>query len=454
MSKTFVFTNVEQYKLDSSNKYFLPELPESAFNPIYAKVQGYAVQLMCQLDPTHTEEYKTLPQRYHTQLETNLFKQAAREFFAGCFDPNSRMFKNVFKYCVGQVSVYLRFLYEQEIDKENLEKVEIKNPLFIVSMPRSGSTFAHSVMSSDPYATSIRMYEHLCPGSKTMSSESRLNYGKRVIEPMLNENLNKRHKLDVEHYEEELFFQEMIGFSWTYSLSLPRLEQYREHLWNGNFKFVYDGLMDEFKMHLLDKKECPWYDTDKSKIDEKMKNFHLCLKAVSHFVEPVHFFNFVNTTEGRILWIHREIIPELKSLIPGCLAVRGNFVGDVGLDDIKWTNDNTIKIIWLCLKNGIAARDKWVSEDPRRDKQIYDVSFTALTKDPIGETKKIYKYFGMEYSEEFEENIKKLIKPKEKKHEEEKEKDKKYFTFDEEEMKKEFMFYYKRFEKYLPNYFK
>ncbi|ELP86678.1 hypothetical protein EIN_289500 [Entamoeba invadens IP1] len=455
MSEPFVYTNVEQYQLDTSNKYLLPELPESAFGPIYLKVQEYAVQLMCQLDPTHAEEYKTLPQKYHTQLEANPFKQAAREFFAGCFDPNSQMFKNVFKYCVGQVSVYLRFLYEQEIDKENLSKVEIKNPLFIVSMPRSGSTFAHHVMSSDPLATSIKMYEHFCPGSKTMSSEGRLNFGKRVIEPMLNDDINKRHKMDVEQYEEEICFKAMLGFSWVYSLCLPRLEQYREHLWNGNFKFVYDGLLEEFKMHLLDKRECPWYDTDVSKMEEKKKNFHLCLKAVSHFVEPMNFFNLVNATEGRILWIHREIIPELKSLIPGCIAIRGNFVGDIGMDDVKWTNECTIKIIWLCLKNGIAARDKWVSEDPQREKQIYDISFTALTKDPIGETKKIYKYFNMEYSEEFEENIKKLLKQKEQKdRKEDKEKDKKLFMFDEEEVKKQFMFYYERFEKYLPDYFK
>ncbi|ELP90244.1 hypothetical protein EIN_394610 [Entamoeba invadens IP1] len=153
----------------------------------------------------------------------------------------------------------------------------------------------------------------------------------------------------------------MIGFSWTYSLSLPRLEHYREHLWNVYFKFVYDGLMDEFKMHLLDKKECPWYDTDKSKINEKMKNplvfessFSPCgAPALLQFCECNRMKNPVDTQRNH----------------------SGAQKTDFGVP---------------------GTRDKWVNEDPQREKQIYDVSFSALTKDPIGETKKIYKYFGME----------------------------------------------------------
>ncbi|ELP86461.1 hypothetical protein EIN_032120 [Entamoeba invadens IP1] len=434
------FQNPNLYEFDKTNPHMRHAMPDEPFVGIYQKIQMYAVGLMSQLDPSRAEEYKTLPLKYHAQLEDSVFKGSIQDFFAGCFDSESAIFKNSFRSSVGKVQSYLRFLYEKDTCKEELDKITIKNPLFIVALPRSGSTFTHAVLSQDPNANCIALYEHLSPGSKTMCREGRLAFANKIVNPVINEKdqFNKVHALDdVKKAEEEIFFMEMLGHTLIYSSCLPRLEQYRENIFKRSYQFMYDAMIEEFKMHIMD-----------LGMTEKQ---HLCLKAVSHFLNPGDFLDMVRKTEGRVVWIHREPIAELKSVITGYFRIRGNFPDDLGFDDVKWLNENVIRMNTLCLKNSIAARDAWVKEDPKREKQIYDLAFSSMTKDPIGETKKIYEYFGMEYTPEFEQNIKNMVHPQESFGKIVSDDDK--IVFDKEDVRKRYMFYYERFKEYLPNYF-
>ncbi|KAL7712365.1 Sulfotransferase [Entamoeba marina] len=155
-----------------------------------------------------------------------------------------------------------------------------------------------------------------------------------------------------------------------------------------------------------------------------------------------------------LVWSHREPVENIKSAILLYYSIRQRNPHELGFDDIKWLNDTIINYNVVMLKNSVAVRDQWIKENPERAKRIYDLSFTKLTKDPVGTMKDIYKYFGMKYTDEYEQRIKNIIENDhpQKEHGRKKHDESKY-TFDENEVREKFKFYYDRFSEYLPNYY-
>ena len=134
--------------------------------------------------------------------------------------------------------------------------------------------------------------------------------------------------------------------------------------------------------------------------------------------------------------------------------VTARYPRDIGLDDKKWLIDNIIKINEMCLKNAVEARKKWIAENPERQKQIIDIGFREMIDKPIETSKKIYAFFGMEYTEEFEKGILDTIENKDPqgKHGR-KQKDENDFTLDVDAIREQYKWYYDYFKDYLPDFY-
>ncbi|EDR25322.1 hypothetical protein, conserved [Entamoeba dispar SAW760] len=440
------FKRADTYTANKESPYYRPLLPEAAFDPIFQKEIQYAVGFLCQMDPSHAELYKTIPSEYMKYLQDPKFKDNFREFFAGCFDPESELFKMVFKNNVVKLASYMRFLKERDMDKEELAKIQIKNPLYIVAMPRSGSTFTHSLFSADPRGQKVAMYEHLNPGSKTMTEEARIKIAEMICGSITQDsqrNFNTVHALnDVRRPEEEMFFTEMLGLTLVFAQALPRLEQYRESVIMRDYDWVYDDIIDEMKMHAI---QFP-FKSDKE---------FFCMKCATHFMTPAPFLTQMCKDEynPRIIWLHREPIGNIKSAILLYWNVRARYEHDIGLDDIKWLNETVIRFNEIMLKNAIAAREQWIAQNPERAKYIYDVGFSEIIAHPKETVQKIYEYFGMEYTNEFDSALKEVIEnghPQKqfgrRQHEEN------MYTFNPEEVRERFKFHYEKFSQYLPDF--
>ena len=326
------FERVALYKQKTDSPYYRPLIPEEHFDPLFDQMIELSVGLLSQADPSRIEEYKTLPAKYYKELHQKEFKDNFRDFFAGCHDPESELFKMAMYKNVVKISTYIRFLYEKDYDKENLDKIQIKHPMYIVSMPRSGSTFAHRVLSSSPNAQTIAIYEHFAPGSKTMAIEGRFGIVQQICNDLTDleggKDLNQIHAIEsIKVAEEELFFNEMLGLSMVFPCSLPRFEQYREHMFTRNYDYVYQGILDEMKMHAV---EYPFTN----------EKDYFCMKCVTHFmtIEPFLNIQCKDELEPRIVWLHREPVGNLKSAILLYLNDRGGY--EVG----------SIKISLNCMK--------------------------------------------------------------------------------------------------------
>ncbi|KAL7713096.1 Sulfotransferase [Entamoeba marina] len=420
---------------DKNSPYYRELLPMEEFDRRYAEMKQMAIGLLCQLDPSHADLYKTILPEYDHYLENSEFKQNIRELYAGCQDETSPCTQMVTNGMPIRLASYLKFLKERDYDKENLDKVKINKMLYIFSLPRSGSTFTHALLSADPHANTVSMYEHYAPGSKTMKKESRIMYAQKIADSVNeNDNFNTVHAFnDVTKPEEETLFAEMLGCTLMFGYSVPRLEIYRSNSPLKDFHYVFEHIIDELKMHLVEK---PLNEGD-----------YLCLKSATFTFSPLPFFDVFGREEYgmNLVWSHREPVENIKSAILLYYSVRQRNPHELGFDDIKWLNDTIINYNVVMLKNSIAVRDQWIKENPERAKRIYDLSFTKLTKDPIGTMKDIYKYFGMEYTDEYEQRIKNII--------ENDHPQKNMYTFDENEVREKFKFYYDRFSEYLPNYY-
>ena len=432
------------YTVDKENKYYRDYIPDAMFDPVYEKLKVLAVGVLSQADPEHAELYKSMIPDADRLLDPE-FKNIIKDFFVGCTDPNSPIFLQVIRNMTGKMMTYLRFAKEREMYKAELDKIAIKKPLFIQSLPRSGSTYLHTLLSSDPKSSAIAMYEHFMPGSKTMSSEARIGLAKKTLGQVQNESkeLNSVHNMDsVYNKEEETFFLELIGQCYLMSSALPRLEQLREHQCTRDFHLIYEALKDELKMHIM---EFPLKEDG-----------YLCLKSITHFSSMIPFFDVFGheDVDARIVWIHREPVEQIKSFIILLIQTKGRFEHDLGADDIEWLNKEALKINELCLRNSIAARDAWIKEKPERAKRIYDVSFKDAVTQPKETVKKIYEYFGMDYTEEMDKCLQQTIEEgdPQRKHGRKKH-DESLYTFNEDEVREQFKFYYDRFKEYLPNYY-
>ena len=432
-------------ELDKTNQYLQPDMPQPMFDKIWENLKLAAIQQLCNLDPSHAEEYKSMIPNSEDYLHPEL-KKGMLHYFAGCFDPESPLFKQMSRNVCGKLMTYLRFSLEKKLYQNELDKVQLKNPIFITSLPRSGSTYLHNLIVNDPRASGIRLYEHVSPGSKTMCSESRIKMVGAMLGQVQSEGveLNNVHNMDsVLRYEEELFFLEMLGHSFVIAGAMPRLEQYRVSHYHRDYHYAYEACIDEFKMHLM---EFPLKD----------ENGFLCTKAVSHFSSMIPMLDVFGKDEynGRFIWIHREPVDQIKSFIPLLIATKGRFEHDLGKDDMKYISDFAVKISEVLLKNAIATREEWIRQDPSRAKRIYDVSFVDAVTKPKETVQKIYDYFGIEMTQEALDKLDYVIREDDpqKKHGRKKH-DPSLFFFNDDDIRKQYMFYYEKFGQYLPNYF-
>ncbi|EMD49569.1 sulfotransferase, putative [Entamoeba histolytica HM-3:IMSS] len=429
------------YEFNTKNPYTKPLIPVDKFETIHTKIQQHAVAYLCSIEPSNSTLYQSLAEEFKEELNYESYKESEREFFAGCFDLESNMFKSMFTFCVVQMACYLRFLKERKMYKKELDQIEIKNPMYIISMPRSGSTFTHFCLVSDPHASSIQMYEHFCPGSKTMSEEGRLKIATAVVNSINNSNdqFKSIHALNPHNPEEEYFFQTVQNECFVHIGGLPRLEQYRCNAFTRNFDYVYEGIIDEMKMHLM---EFPLKDKD-----------FICMKCATHFITLIPFFKIMAKDEynPRIVWIHRDPVKQLYSAITAYLNAMGRLKDDLGINDYEFINNNVIYLHQLYLKNALTVRESWIKENPERKKFICDISFKEMIQNPIETTKKIYEYFGIEYSKEFDEALKDTLENGQPQKEfGRKEAETSKITFNPEEIRKSYDWYFNsEYGKYL-----
>jgi len=257
---------------------------------------------------------------------------------------------------------------------------EIRKPLFIVSLSRTGSTLLQNLLLQDPSSRYLRHWEAVAPSLHprhlTKKTDPRIAAAKQSVW-LLERFIPKfftAHEISAEGPEE----------------CYPLLALSFVHEMPGVFQRYRDWLKEQDKIPTY-----RYYRQTLQLLQWHLRRDHWVLKAPLHL--PHLEALLAVFPDACVVQTHRDplkIVPSQCSLT----ATLGSiiFSDQVNLD---FVSRKAVDEQANMLDNAISVRK---SADPA---QFYDVYYKDLMKDPASTVRDIYQYFGYNYDESMDERI-------------------------------------------------
>ena len=280
----------------------------------------------------------------------------------------------------GLLSNRLRFEEDLKRFPEILDQ-EIIAPIFIVGLPRTGSTMTHRLLASDPNHTAMLWWEGrypaLLPGEKRGDIEARMELGKAEVDAVVAASPEALdiHPWDYKGADEEILLLEH-NFLSTVPESFMALPSYSEWIEEQDHTLAYEDLK-KFIQYLQ------WQNPGREKKRWVLKSPHhlgFIDKMISVF------------PDAKIIQTHRDPIKTVPSFCSMCAnlfePLTTNF--DKVFIGKHWSNKLT-RALNHCMN---------ISE--QHPDNFLDLEFLNMIKDPIDEMKKIYEFIGESFGEKTE----------------------------------------------------
>jgi len=280
-----------------------------------------------------------------------------------------------------------RLLIQDELKRHpEILQVPIERPLFIVSMPRTGTTLLQNLLSQDQTNRSLLFWELMSPAPspepRTRDIDPRIAKAEKILwlSHKLMPEWATMHPMDAKTPEEcfPLLENSFVSYSFAFYGVLPRYlkwieEQdmvppyryYRQQLQLLQFRFPQKRWVLKAPLHML------------------------CLDALLS-VFP----------DACVVQTHRDplkVIPSACSLVDILQRVICDRV-DVDFYAPKW-----LDFLTSMVEHYSHVRD---SADSAR---FFDVHYKDLVQDPLGTVRRVYEHFGYGYEARFEERMREWL---------------------------------------------
>jgi hypothetical protein len=250
----------------------------------------------------------------------------------------------------------------------------IRRPLFIVGLPRTGTTLLHHLLAQDSAARPLLFWESVSPSPppdiRTRDRDPRIKRAERMLARMYRNvpRLSAIHRVDPRGPEECLLLLRN-AFIADFQIRTPTFQRWLWELSAEDVRRAYEEYREQL---LLLQWRCP--------------GDHWVLKA------PVHLFGLgallATFPDACIVQTHRnplECVPSMCSLVSVLDEI---FYDRVDAEEI---GRRTTAMLEEHLDRGMKARQ---SAGPGR---FFDLPYQELVADPIAAVRKIYHYFGHEF---------------------------------------------------------
>ena len=267
-----------------------------------------------------------------------------------------------------------------------IAKVPIEKPLFVLGLPRSGTTFLHNLLSQDPSNRWLHLWELFNPSPPpdyiTSETDPRIREAEKLIEfyNSLIPQLSTAHYLNPRGPEEcnILFEHDFTSLLFELRANVPSYSEW----------FLKQDLVASYRYYRQQLQLLAW----------KWSGDRWLLKAPIH----LHYLSALITVfpDARIIQTHRDPLKALPSLCSLFALVRGLYTDYI---DLRAIGQNRLN--WL--NTGIERSMQMRQNIPAQ--QIYDLNYLNLLSDPIGTVRQIYDYFGYDFNPALEANLKQYI---------------------------------------------
>ena len=277
-----------------------------------------------------------------------------------------------------------RLLLEEDFKKNSIDEEEMKPPLVIVGLPRTGSTMIHRLLASDPDHTAMIWWEGRNPsrlkGEKRGEPHERILLGKKEVEIMVraSPDLMKIHPMDAMAADEEILLIEH-SFHSTVPESFMNLPSYSEWVESQDHTTSYEYLKRMLQY-------LQWQNLER--------------KGKSWVLKTPHHMGFVDVIlkvfpGAKIIQTHRsplETIPSYCSMVSTLAEPLSNksFAKNLG----KHWEEKLSRALKHCMH---------VSDN--HPNQFLDLNYKKLISEPIDEMEVIYNFLDKPYSSEAKEKM-------------------------------------------------
>jgi hypothetical protein len=277
-----------------------------------------------------------------------------------------------------------------EADRERYPAIaaeEIRRPLFVVGLPRTGSTLLHHLLAQDPAGRVARAWEVMEPSPppergrdatdpRIARAASRLRWFDRIAP-----DFKRIHPLGAELPLECIAIMSASFLSPRFHTTY-HVPSYQSWLAGADLGPAYE-FHRRFLQHLQ------W----------RAPAGHWVLKAPSHVFgfEPL----FRTYPDAIIVQTHRDPLTVLASVASLTLVLQGAFTDHLDMDEIgaevadRWSTG---------LERALHAR-----RDPRVDARFVDVRYQDLVDDPLAIVRRIYDRFDMTLSADAESRMRRFL---------------------------------------------
>ncbi len=317
------------------------------------------------LDDLGTEDYKeALSVLIQSINESNNFNHTG-QFITSSLLYNS--FEN-------RLRLTETFKQNPEINNEKIER-----PIFILGLPRTGTTLLHYLLDQDDNHRSAKTWEafhpHPYPKKESYTKDRRIRRTRWELFLFWNliPNIKVIHDFDESTAQECIVFMShtFISFALSTQLYIPRYMKWLQKA-------------DLGKLYAEHKKMLQYYQFG------GVKSKRWLLKAPAHLycVEAI----LSAYPDACIIQTHRDPLKAVASSCSLNYALAQVTVDDLSLDDVGVLHRDTLSD-WL--KMNVVQRQKLT----HKSDQFYDLSFSDFVSDPISEIKKIYRHFEFEFDD-------------------------------------------------------
>lgn len=250
----------------------------------------------------------------------------------------------------------------------------IAKPMFVLGMPRSGTTLLQALLTADPDARGTLHWELLNPSpppeTASYDSDPRIAVAEAQVAGMSKE-LLKIHPFDARLPEEcgRLFDMEVMNQGAFGTYHVPG---YLHWLLSEDYRDAY-----------------PWHKQALQHFQHRHHGSHWVCKSNKHMFTMARLFE--TYPDLRLVWIHRDPATTLASLGSFILNVRRNLKPDT--DPAKLGRE------WASLQEIALQRAMMFRDGLAEQSMICDVHYNDLMADPLTEIARIYAHFGMDFTE-------------------------------------------------------
>ncbi len=251
---------------------------------------------------------------------------------------------------------------------------EVKQPIFVTGLPRSGTSALFNLLDSDPDARALLLWETSFPqpleGLPAGVEDPRLRGTKEYLDSNRDPEMDKIHFTSADYPEECCLIQVLsfdgVATGWEY-LQEPYHSWFKSH----SLDFMYEEHRDHLKLLQWQRPGTRWL-----------------LKAPAHMWaidEIVPIF-----PDACLVWGHREPVGVTASICSMTeKMVYGMNFGGISDEELKILGPRIMDWYAMSLERGLAAREQVIPD------RYFDYGFKDFVADPRATVQGIYDHFQL-----------------------------------------------------------